>query len=166
MSDDRTSDQLRSGVSATFDLVVRRHQARAMGTPRDEKALERIEAHHQSQRQAEREAYQRDYDSRVKHAEADIMAKRTRPMPRIKPPPGIAEPSLDHLIRQEAMERVDQDHRDRLVAIDQAEAREMTQFMEGIYRRAHAKDRARDDFNQTAERRSGRERRVRRRERS
>ncbi|WP_299870532.1 hypothetical protein [uncultured Hoeflea sp.] len=161
MTDRENSGQLRAGIAATFDLAVRRHHIRDIGNQRDQKALEAIEGQHDALRQAEHDDYARNYDRRVKHAEAGIWAKRTRPMPRIKPPPGSAESSLQNLVRQDARKQVEQDHINRLTEIDRAEAKAYTAVLEDIFQRTAVKDRARDNFNRIVDRRSGPDRRVR-----
>lgn len=147
-------------LSATFDLVIRRHEAKSLAGGPDWNSLQDIENRHECAR-AETEARYRDgYQARLDAARKEIIDERAAQTLDI-PTPFRTDRFDKNAITREAERRVNQGHHNDMDAIDVAETAEIEALLRDAEDRKALRGVVRQEFNDSAERRSGRDRRTR-----
>ncbi|TPW33125.1 hypothetical protein FJU08_00725 [Martelella alba] len=149
-------------LAATFDLAIRRHEAKSLTTGEDWKAFGEIENRFETARTESEARYREEYRTRFEKARQDIIDEKASPAHTIRTPFGTDRFDKDMIARQ-AHRRVERDHQAELAAIDAAEGARIEALMRDAEERHALKTVARDDFNRSADRRSGPDRRGPRR---
>ncbi|NDW06478.1 hypothetical protein [Jiella pacifica] len=153
------SSDLRSELGKTFDLAIRRHEAKVLKTSHDWKTLQDIEERHNRAREAADQGYRQEYGTRVEQARLDILAEKTSRTFDIRPPFGTDNFRKDAIDR-EAHRRVQADHDATIAGINEREVRAIETLLSEATERRALDGAARKEFGRATDRRSGRDRRI------
>ncbi|OXT01990.1 hypothetical protein B7H23_03375 [Notoacmeibacter marinus] len=147
-------------LRATFDLAVRRHEAKVLTDPRDWARVTDITNRHRTAREDIERLYLEEYDQRVERALADINdegANKTYDHP---VPEGADDAASGETGTVQARRRVKQEHEQTLLQIDRTEEAEIADLLDDARSRNAVKDVARDHFYDVADRRKLPDRRA------
>ena len=155
------TNDLNSDVNASFALPLAQHAAMGLTKESDIQARDAINERYKKLREDIEKAYEREYPTRFEAALKDVIDEAARRSLQIPTPYGTDRFDKNAMNR-EAQRRVETDHAATLGRLEQDHAREINDLVYSAHARDAQKDRARDAFNQTVDRRSGTERRIRR----
>lgn len=149
----------------TFELASLRKEAKGIETPRQWAAVTKLRARCRDAIAREKELYASRYDTRVETARRRLIDGAARKDETLKPWWGVADRFSPAATLRQAQRDVRDAHQRRIERIDEFERGQLSIIVEQSRRENRLQGTARDDFNRTADRRTGLERRrVRQRE--
>ena len=142
-----------------FALASLRKQAEAIETPGQWAAVVKLQGRCASAALRERDSFARRYETRVEIAYRRLLGEAGRPDRTFQPRWAATDRFSPDAILRQAQREVRHAHEQRLERIDDFERRGLSVIVDRSRRENEVWRPARDVFNQTAERRTGQERR-------
>lgn len=142
------SSDIMKRLSTTFDLAIRRHEAKALTQPQDWAKLAEIEKRHNTARAEEEHRYVVDHDKRMDQARADIYSKRGKPTHNMPAPSGSYGLSHADFVDAQARILVDLDRVETLESIDRSETIEIGELVDDALKRRAISEKTRTAFNE------------------
>lgn len=153
------ADDTRQDLQRTFDLAGLRREARTLATAEDWRGLQAIREKFETARQEEASRYRAEYTTRVETARKQLIDEAGR-IRREHTHPWFGRDRFDKAaILRQAHRQVRADHTRALVHIDREETHALDALLERVSESTRLRGKPTEAFNQSVERRSGRDRR-------
>lgn len=150
-------------IRQTFNLEKLRLEAAKKLNADEWPAFDKMRQEHEGQRRFAKRAYDLEYDERVAMARVRLINKAGAKDRSFKPPWAGDDRFNKDAINRQAHREVRHAYLKDLVRIDREEARDITQMIDASEHSRMAREKPRRDFEKATDRRSGPDRRIRKR---